>query len=63
METVAERLKAKLAKLTPEQIIPRAFAITLPKELKGKLVDNDIYLKCGVKQKGRNKNNPSCVVQ
>jgi hypothetical protein len=45
MEPLADSLKAKLASLTPEQIIPRAFAIAIPQEIRDKLVDNDLYKK------------------
>jgi len=43
MEPLADNLKLKLASLTPEQIIPRAFAVQLPQHIKDKLVDNDLY--------------------
>ncbi len=64
METVAERLKAKLATLTPEQIIPRAYAISIPKEVKMKLVDDDIYKKTGkFEAKSNKKRQKSCSLQ
>jgi len=42
MEPLADRMKQKLASLTPEQIIPRAYAIIIPEEVKRLLVDADI---------------------
>jgi len=58
MEPLADSLKAKLASLTAEQIIPVAFAISLPQEVKNKLVDNDLYKETKLK-----KSHHHCSVQ
>jgi len=50
MEPLADQLKTKLANMTPQQIIPRAYAIQIPKEFIDKLVDD------GLRQKRRRSN-------
>jgi len=62
MEPLADSLKAKLASLTPEQIIPRAFAIGIPPEIKAKLVDNDLYKKKAGSRRSRHTGN-HCSLQ
>lgn len=62
MEPLADSLKSRLASLTAEQIIPVAFAISIPQEVKNKLVDNDLYKQ--PKLKGKNSHHHrSCNVQ
>jgi hypothetical protein len=58
MEPLADSMKQKLAGLTPEQIIPRAFAISIPPEIKAKLVDNDLYY-----AKGKRSRHSRCIIQ
>jgi len=61
MEPLADSMKSKLASLTPEQIIPRAFAIAIPQEIKDKLVDNDLYRKKAGSRRSRHRHH--CTIQ
>jgi len=45
MEPLAEQLKFKLSNMTAQQIIPRAYAIQIPKEYINKLVDDGLRKK------------------
>jgi len=69
MESLADTLKSKLASLTPEQIIPRAYAVIIPTEIRDRLVDNDIYTKNQIKRAQKRKSRrlsiklSRCIVQ
>jgi len=68
MELLAEQLKGKFNSVTPEELMPRAYAIILPPEVKRKLVDDNIYqfntrIRNNVIRNRHSIQNGKCVVQ
>jgi hypothetical protein len=63
MEPLVDQLKIKLANITPQEIIPRAYAIQIPKEYVTKLVDDGLRKKRKTKLKLKlDSDNNSCKI-